>query len=106
MRLLASKLRSREIVAAAVGVLIALSISAINISWYSRAATGWVHTGFLQSDQNTYTAIVREIFERGNGFAYASPYEIRDTTPPIYFQLPFFLLGWFWRLTRLLPRAR
>jgi hypothetical protein len=50
-------------------------------------------TGFIQYDQPYYAANGREIFERGNGFAYPNPYDPNPAAPVIYFQWLVWLLG-------------
>ncbi len=52
-----------------------------------------IPTGFIQYDMPYYSANGREIFERGNGFAYPNPYDSSPTPPIIYFQWPIWLLG-------------
>ena len=53
----------------------------------------WVPTGFIQRDMAHYAANGREVFERGNGFAYPNPYDYRDDAPVIYFHWLLWLLG-------------
>src|SRR6185503_7540289 len=50
-------------------------------------------TGFLSYDAPYYAANGREIFERGNGFAYPNPYDSDPATPVIYFHWLVWLLG-------------
>ena len=50
-------------------------------------------TGFLVLDMPYYAANGREIFERGNGFAYPNPYDTSDAPPVIYFQWLIWILG-------------
>ena len=83
------------------GTAIALMITLINFQWYLRSSDEFIHTGFLQSEQTSYTAIARELFENGTGFTYAIPYSIEDDSPRIYFHLPFFLIGWAWKISSL-----
>lgn len=84
-----------------VGLIIFLIFLMVNVIIYYLTPDGWVYTGFLQSDHTTYTAIARDVFENGNGFFYAAPYSIIDNGPRIYFQLPFFIVAWIWKLTNL-----
>ena len=50
-------------------------------------------TGFIHEDMPYYVANGREIFERGNGFAYANPYDPSPNAPVIYFHWLILLLG-------------
>ncbi len=83
------------------GLLLILLYTIINLSWFTKTPEGWRYSGFLQSDQVTYTAIARGIFEGGTGITYACPYAIEEDNPPLYFQLPFTLLAWLWHFGRL-----
>lgn len=88
----------------ALSIIIILLILAIpivmNLHWRQNAPEGFWFTGFLQSDQITYTALFRSVFERGNGFAYAYPYAAPSAdNPAVNFQMPFTLLAWLWRIT-------
>jgi len=70
------------------------------IYWRHHTPQGYYYTGFLISDQNTYSAIFRSVFERGNGIFYSYPYAPPGSdNPAIMFQIPFTLLAWFWKLT-------
>ncbi|HQH12737.1 MAG TPA: hypothetical protein PLS31_09955, partial [Candidatus Sumerlaeota bacterium] len=54
----------------------------------------------MQSDQITYTALSRSVFERGNGVAYSYPYAApSDENAAVNFQIPFTLLAWLWKIT-------
>ncbi len=55
--------------------------------------TGTEATGFLLYDDPYYMANAREIFERGNGFAYPNPYDFTAGAPVIYFHWLLWLLG-------------
>ena len=50
-------------------------------------------TGFIQYDMPYYLANAREIFERGNGFAYPNPYDPTENAPLLYFHWFLWLLG-------------
>ncbi len=50
-------------------------------------------TGFIQNDQPYYVANGREVFERGNGFAYPNPYDPDPDAPVIYFHWLIWLYG-------------
>ena len=50
-------------------------------------------TGFIQLDMPYYAANGREIFERGNGFAYPNPYDPDATAPVIYFHWLVWCIG-------------
>src|SRR5690606_11299066 len=79
----------------------ALCFTFINISCYSRAPEGWQHTGMLQSDLIWYSAIAREVVERGNGIGYINPHSFDDTPNPWLFQWPLTLVGWIWGATKM-----
>jgi len=87
--------------AACLGLATALVFSAISFSWARRTPPGWVYSGFLQSDQHQYTAIAREVFERGSGLTYVIPYSLDDDPAPVYFHWTFIALAWLQRLTGL-----
>jgi len=82
-------------------VVLCLSIPIItNVYWQKNAPEGFWFTGFLQSDQITYTALSRSVFERGNGVAYSYPYAApSDENAAVNFQIPFTLLAWLWKIT-------
>jgi len=81
-------------------IIFPLIFTIINLSWYPRSPEGWVHSGFLQNDQYTYTAYARSVFERGNGITYANPYDCLSDSPRILSNFGYLLLGW---LKALLP---
>ncbi|MBN1900667.1 hypothetical protein JW926_04990, partial [Candidatus Sumerlaeota bacterium] len=70
------------------------------IRWNAYPPGGFFFTGFLQSDQITYTALFRSVILRGNGFSYSYPFaEQGSENPPVYFQIPFTLLAWIWKIS-------
>lgn len=72
----------------------------IQCYWASNIPEEFHFTGFLQSDQITYTAIFRSVIERGNGFSYSYPYAAPSAeNPKIHFQLPFTMLSWLWKIS-------
>jgi hypothetical protein len=50
-------------------------------------------TGFIHADMPYYAANGREVFERGNGFAYPNPYDPSADAPVVYFHWLLWLLG-------------
>ena len=50
-------------------------------------------TGFILYDTPYYVASGREIFERGNGWAYPNPYDISTDPPAIYFHWLIWIFG-------------
>lgn len=73
---------------------IALAIApfaAIYVSHF--LAPNGIPTGFIQGDMPYYAANAREIFERGNGFAYPNPYDPDPNAPVIYFHWVPWILG-------------
>lgn len=65
------------------------------------APPGYVYNWELQADQYYYAANAREIFERGNGFAYANAFDSSDNSPIIYSHLFSLIIGYIWKLTSL-----
>lgn len=74
----------------------ALLMLAINLSWFGRDP-GLVHTGMLQGDQPTYTAMARAVFEQGNGLVYSNPFDDDPASPRVLCNLGYVLLGWLLR---------
>lgn len=72
-------------------VLAILPFALIYIAHFG-ASTG-IGTGFIQGDMPYYSANGREIFERGNGFAYPNPYDPSSGAPVIYFHWLMWLIG-------------
>lgn len=52
-----------------------------------------IGTGFIHWDMPYYAANGREIFERGNGFAYPNPYDPDPNAPVIYFHWLLWIFG-------------
>jgi hypothetical protein len=67
----------------------------------SAARRGEVFQGELQYDQYYYLASARELFERGNGFAYPNPYDEDPGAPVLYAHLYPLLVGWISRASGL-----
>ncbi|MGH7149290.1 MAG: hypothetical protein ACREIU_01260, partial [Planctomycetota bacterium] len=67
----------------------------------SAAREGKVFQGELQYDQYYYLASARELFERGNGFAYPNPYDDDPGAPVLYSHLYPLLVGWISHATGL-----
>ena len=81
-------------------IIIILIPILIEVYWEKNTPEDFFFTGFLQSDQITYTALFRSVFERGNGFSYSYPYANPGAeNPPVIFQIPFTLLAWLWKLS-------
>lgn len=74
-------------------LLYPLIFTAISLSWNHRLPDGWQYSGYMQGDQPSYTAWAREVFERGNGFLYANPWDAASDAPRIYSNLAFIVLA-------------
>ncbi len=79
-------------------ILYPLVFMIISLSWYGRQPQGWKYTGMLQGDQPTYTAWARAVFERGNGFFYANPFDSQIDPPRIYTNLGYLALAWMHKI--------
>lgn len=94
------KINFKKLLFPGIPIFIVVFIPSIfQIFWKVNSPEGFYYPGFLISDQNTYTAIFRSVLERGNGITYSYPYAAKDTdNPAIFFQLPFTLLAWIWKI--------
>lgn len=72
-------------------LLATLPFAAIYVAHFLSPVGG--PTGFIQGDMPYYAANGREIFERGNGFAYPNPYDPDPNAPVIYFHWLLWILG-------------
>ncbi len=78
-------------------VVLLWALSAIAPFWLIYLAHGVAQngtaTGFIAYDLPSYVANGREVFERGNGFAFPNPYDTSPDPSPIYFYWFLWLLG-------------
>ena len=92
--------RKGKVAVGAAIFLVILIPTLYQIYWKQNTPVDFYYPGFLISDQNTYTAIFRSVFDRGNGITYSYPYSAPGAdNPPVFFQLPFTLLAWLWKVT-------
>jgi len=85
----------------AAAVILSLASAAAIVSWRWRMEPGTTFTGLPQADMLCYSSIARELFENGNGFFYANPFDSDPASPRVYFHLIFIILGWAQRLSGL-----
>ena len=75
-------------------LLSVLAISPILFAYIPHFTSPEGHpTGFIAGDMPYYCANGREIFERGNGFAYPNPLDTEPESPVIYFHWYIWILG-------------
>jgi len=73
--------------------LAVLGVLPFHVLLVQHLLTGPGATGFLFYDAPYYLANAREIFERGNGFAYPNPNDPSPFAPVLYFHWLIWLLG-------------
>jgi len=77
----------------AVSLIPVLLIEVTSLRWALHPPQEYVYTGYLQNDQHAYTALIRELYENGNGIVSGNPHNVNRTRQHYFFSLPLNLLS-------------